>query len=155
VLRRFYIFRSESPGNHGDYEQRSNISSTSARALHTLHKTHPVTCRTIDRCNIHMLLHCCLPQGWKLNINYTLYGKRHAGIRILQFYIHDPVHRDSILIRSDEMQQHAGVYLVQNYSTCFGCLSHLSSGVYQTVTAASGTGHITCQKNNLPPAWPN
>ena len=39
------------------------------------------------------------------------------------------------------MQQYAGVYLLQNYSTCFGCLSHLSSGVHQTVTAASGTGH--------------
>jgi len=39
------------------------------------------------------------------------------------------------------MQQYAGVYLLQNYSTCFGCLSHPSSGVHQTVTAASGTGH--------------
>jgi len=38
------------------------------------------------------------------------------------------------------MQQYAGVYLLQNYSTCFGCLSHSSSGVHQTVTAASGTG---------------
>jgi len=39
------------------------------------------------------------------------------------------------------MQQYAGVYLMQNYSTCFGCLSHPSSGVHQTVTADSGTGH--------------
>jgi len=39
------------------------------------------------------------------------------------------------------MQQYAGVYLLQNYFTCFGCLSHPSSGVHQTVTAASGTGH--------------
>ena len=62
--------------------------------------------------------------------------------------------RDSILIRSNEMQQYSGVYLLQNYSTCFGCLSHPSSWVHQTVTAASGTGHITCQSNNLPPAWP-
>ena len=31
--------------------------------------------------------------------------------------------------------------LLQNYATCFGCLSHPSSGVHQTVTAASGTGH--------------
>ena len=46
-----------------------------------------------------------------------------------------------ILIRSNEMQQSAGVYLLQNYSTCFGCLSHPSSGVYQTVTAGSGTSH--------------
>jgi len=47
----------------------------------------------------------------------------------------------TILIRSNEMQQYAGVYLLQNYSTCFGRLSHPSSGVHQTVTAASGTGH--------------
>ena len=40
------------------------------------------------------------------------------------FYIHGYVHRDSILIRSNEIQQYAGVYLLQNYSTCFGCLSH-------------------------------
>ena len=71
------------------------------------------------------------------------------------FYIHGSVHCDSILIRSNEMQQYAGVYLLQNYSTCFGCLSHPSPGVHQTVTAASGTGHITCQGNNLPPTWLN
>ena len=46
-----------------------------------------------------------------------------------------------ILIRSNEMQQYAGVYLLQNYATCFGCLTHQSSGLHQTVTAASGTGH--------------
>jgi len=39
------------------------------------------------------------------------------------------------------MQQYAGVYLLQNYSTCFGCPSYPSSRVHQTVTAASGTGH--------------
>ena len=71
------------------------------------------------------------------------------------FYIHGSVHRHSILIRSNELQQYAGVYLLQSYSTCFGCLSHPSSGLHQTVTAASGTGHITCQSNNLRPAWPN
>ena len=46
-----------------------------------------------------------------------------------------------ILIRSNKMQQYAGIYLLQNHSTCFGCLSHLSSRVHKTVTAASGTGH--------------
>ena len=53
------------------------------------------------------------------------------------------------------MKPHAGIYLLQNYSTCFGCLSHPSSGVHKNVTAASDTGHITYQSNNLPPAWPN
>ena len=39
------------------------------------------------------------------------------------------------------MQQYAGIYLLQNYSTCFGFPSHPSSGVHKTVNAASGTGH--------------
>ena len=37
------------------------------------------------------------------------------------------------------MQRYAGIYLLQEYSTCFGCPSHPSSGVHKTVTAASGT----------------
>ena len=52
------------------------------------------------------------------------------------------------------MQQYAAFYLLQNYSTYFGCALHPSSGVHKTVTAASGTGHITYQGNNLPPTWP-
>ena len=47
----------------------------------------------------------------------------------------------NILVRYNEMQQYAGVYLLQNYSTCFGCLSNPSPGVHQILTAASGTGH--------------
>jgi hypothetical protein len=57
------------------------------------------------------------------------------------FYIHGSMHRDSILIRSNKMQQYAGIYLLQNHSTCFGCPSHPSSGVHKTVTAASSTDH--------------
>ena len=45
------------------------------------------------------------------------------------------------IIRSNSMQQYAGIYLLQNHSTCFGRPSHPSSGVHKTVTAASGTGH--------------
>ena len=44
----------------------------------------------------------------------------------------------------NKIQQDAtdvGIYLLQNYSTCFRCLSHKSSGVHITVTAASGAGH--------------
>ena len=39
------------------------------------------------------------------------------------------------------MQQYAGIYLLQVYSTCFGRPSLPSSGVQKTVTAASRTGH--------------
>ena len=31
--------------------------------------------------------------------------------------------------------------LLQDHSTCFGCLPHASSGVHKTLTTASGTGH--------------
>jgi len=47
----------------------------------------------------------------------------------------------TILIRSNKMQQYAGVYLLLIYSTCFGRPSRPSSGVHKTVTADSGTGH--------------
>ena len=73
------------------------------------------------------------------------------------FYIHGSVHHNSILIRSNKMQQYAGIYLLQNHSTCFGCPSHPSSGVHQTVTAASGTGHsiwaTTFLQHGLWPHW--
>ena len=46
-----------------------------------------------------------------------------------------------IHVSSNGMQQYAGVYLLQNYPTCFRCLSHPSSGIHKNVTAASGTGH--------------
>ena len=39
------------------------------------------------------------------------------------------------------MQQYADIYLLQNYSTCFGRPSRPSSGVHKTVVAASGTDH--------------
>ena len=63
-------------------------------------------------------------------------------------------------MKSNEMQQYAGVYLLQNYSTCFGCLSHPSSGVSQNVTADSGTGHsvkaTTFRQGGLiRTRWPN
>ena len=44
------------------------------------------------------------------------------------------------------MPQYAGIYLQQNHSTCYGCLSHPSSGVHKTVTAASGTPDDGCDK---------
>ena len=45
------------------------------------------------------------------------------------------------LKKSNEMQQYADMYLLLNYSTCFGRPSRPSSGVHKTVVAASGTDH--------------
>ena len=37
------------------------------------------------------------------------------------------------------MQKYAGIYLMQNYSTCFGYPSHLSSWVHKRVPEAAVT----------------
>ena len=39
------------------------------------------------------------------------------------------------------MQQNAAIYILLNYSTCFGRPSPPSSGVHKTVVVASGTAH--------------
>jgi len=54
------------------------------------------------------------------------------------------------------MQQYAGIYLLQVYSTFFGRPSRQSSGVHKTITAASGTGHSNgattfLQRGLIPP----
>ena len=64
---------------------------------------------------------------------YTLYTKQ------VNFYIRGSVHRNSRLKTSNKMQLYADIYLLLNYSTCFGCPSHPLSGVHKTVVAASGT----------------
>jgi len=57
------------------------------------------------------------------------------------FYICSSMHRNSRLKESNKMQLNVDNYLLLNYSTCFGCPSHPSSGVNKTVVAASGTDH--------------
>jgi len=48
------------------------------------------------------------------------------------------------------MQQYAACFiLLQNHPTCFGCLSHPSSGVLKTVAADSDTGHNIGTANSL------
>jgi len=41
------------------------------------------------------------------------------------------------------MQQYADIYLLLNYSTCFGRSSRPLSGVHKTVVAACGTADRT------------
>jgi len=43
-------------------------------------------------------------------------------------YSHGSMHRDSVLIRSNKMQQYVGIYLLKVYSTCFGRPLRTSSG---------------------------
>jgi len=44
------------------------------------------------------------------------------------------------------VQQYADIYLLLNYSTCFGRPSRPSSGVHKTVVVASGTDHTIGQQ---------
>ena len=62
-------------------------------------------------------------------------------VKYLLFYIRGSAHRDSRLKKSNKMQHYADIYLLLNYSICFGRPSHPSSGVHKTVVAASGTDH--------------
>ena len=64
----------------------------------------------------------------------------------VEFYIRDSVRRNSRLRKSNEMQEYADIYLLLNYSTCFGRPSRPSSGVHKTVVAASGTDHTVQYK---------
>jgi len=45
------------------------------------------------------------------------------------------------------MQLYADIYLLLNYSTCFGRPSRPSSGVRKTVVAASGADHTIWESN--------
>ena len=93
------------------------------------------------------------PLGYLDNKSYNLYSGLITPVS--EFYTHGSVHHNSILIRSNKMQQHEGIYLLQNHSTYFGCPPYPSSGVHKTVTAASGTGHSIWVKTFLQRGrWP-
>ena len=49
------------------------------------------------------------------------------------------------------MQQYADIYLLLNYSTCFGRPSSPSSGVHKIVVAASGTDRNIWGASKLAP----
>ena len=80
---------------------------------------------------------------------------RNKGASTRKFALHqtpgDIKKESSLRVKLDglyinKVQQDAKVcrfLFTANHSTCFGRLSHPSSGVHKTVNAASGTGHIT------------
>jgi len=65
------------------------------------------------------------------------------------FYICSSVHRNYRLKESNKMQQYTDIYLLLNYSTCFGRPSRPSSGVDKTLVASSGTGHTIWEASIL------
>ena len=94
---------------------------------------------------------------------FTSTGRRYSRSVVRDLYNYKtgckyPNNYVVVLIRSKKMQQYAGIYLLQNYATCFGSPSHPSSGVHKTLTAASGTGHSICatiflQRGLIRPCW--
>ena len=118
------------------------------------------TCEDATPCKIHILMvktHTHTFFGPILKNKVAKEAERNYYLNIF-FDIHGSVHRNSILIRSNKTQQFAGIYLLQNHSTCFGCPSHPSSRVHKTVITTSGTGHsnnraTTFLKRGLWPRW--
>ena len=60
-------------------------------------------------------------------------------LRVLEDGKPVPKHVEVKLKESNEMQEHADIYLLLNYSTCFGRPLRPSSGVHEPAVAASGT----------------
>jgi len=65
------------------------------------------------------------------------------GIRVVKAELTQYEVPFCILKKSNEMQEYADIYLLLNYSICFGRLSRPSSGVHKTIVAASGTDQTT------------
>jgi len=70
-----------------------------------------------------------------LFLNDLVLRGKHKDSILHEFYIRGSVHLNCSLKKSNEMQQYADIYLLLNYSTCFGCPSRPSSGVHETVVA--------------------
>ena len=69
-------------------------------------------------------------------------GDLHKGIIVTFFLFYcSSVHHNSRLKKSNKMQLYADIYVLLNYSTCFGRPSCPSSAVHKILVAASGTDH--------------
>ena len=68
----------------------------------------------------------------------------------IHIYIRGSVHRNSWFKKSNEMQQYTDIYLLPNYTTCFGDPSRPSSEVHKTVVTTSGTDHTMWGASLLP-----
>jgi len=78
------------------------------------------------------LMYCTTSTALLDTLTYLMESE--ASMSFFHIYIRGSVHRNSRLKKSNEMQQYADIYLLLNYSTCFG---RPSSGVHKTVVAAS------------------
>ena len=64
---------------------------------------------------LYVVTECYINKPWnQIYDNILCTCRQEYWSRSWIFYIHSSVHRDSVLIRSNKMQQHAGIYLLQN-----------------------------------------
>jgi len=75
-------------------------------------------------------------------------GRLHRSTRLKQNVALKSLRFILIIVQRDATQSSLFIIL-QIHSTCFGCQPHPPSGVYKTVTTASGTGHIFCAATSL------
>ena len=100
------------------------------------------TCSTMQGC-WKITTRKCQQCGWKAD--FAVCWKW-----TLIFYAYVSVRRWSILIIVQRGATQSSVFIfLQVHSTCFGCQPHPSSGVHETVTTASGIGHIFCAATSL------
>jgi len=69
-------------------------------------------------------------------------------MHVLNFIFVSSVHCNYRLKKSNKMQQYADIYLLLNYSTCFGRTSSPSSGVHEIVVADSVHRNSRLKKSN-------
>ena len=66
------------------------------------------------------------------------------------FTFYRSAHYKSVLIIIQQDATLCSLFiLLQDHSTCFGCLQHPSSGLHENVTTASGTGHNVSAATSL------
>ena len=92
-----------------------------AAAIHVL-LTNTVTVITQGRC----VGHITLIKKWEKHRKlWSDNLKRQENVcKIGRLNTWKDTDKTDILIRSNKMQHYAGIYLLQNHSTCFGCPSH-------------------------------
>ena len=105
-------------------------------------------CYILNLCIISYFVSAALNWLHPLNLRFP-------NLLVSRIFSSGSVHRNSRLKKSNKMPQYADIYLLLNYSTCFGRPSHPSSGVHKTVVAAFGTDHTVWGASFFKSGWGN
>ena len=116
-------------------------ASTSRHSEYVLLRTH---------CNTNTQNFFFLPGGWLSSTNVPSFVTSNFSLK-------SPTRKslsDNVIINQRDATDRIQFYFIflHDHSTCFGCCPHPSSEVHETVTTASGTGHISLRSCN--DIWP-